>query len=103
MSLEALNAPPLVTAAGAALFAALPFLDHISTILPWSTLKVANTVAFGINVLAVSRPGRIDGQPQEQQHQDDEGNKDNDAPSEMDRLSPGRSGRTLVAPAGWYE
>lgn len=51
---------------------------------PWSAVRAANALSYAINVVAVSRPGRLDGE----------------AAIEDGELSP-QSGRTLVAPAGW--
>jgi len=54
---------------------------------PWSAVRAANALSYAINVVAVSRPGRLDGEAA------DDGDGDGE-------LSP-QSGRTLVAPAGW--
>lgn len=83
MSLSALNSPPLITTAGIGLGYALPFIEDMIMKSPWSAVRVANLLSYGINVISVSRPGRMDG----------EGAEDGE-------LSP-RRGKTLVAPAGW--
>jgi hypothetical protein len=88
MSLEALNYPPLVTAVGAGALVALPILEGVN--LSLLTLKCATVIAYWINFAAVSVPGRIDGAQAE-------------AREAMEQLSPGRQGRTLLSPAGWYE
>jgi hypothetical protein len=83
MSLSTLNSPPLVATAGIGLGYALPFVQKVIMKSPWSTVRIANLVSYGINFLAVSRPGRMDGEAVED-----------------GQLSP-RNGKTLVAPAGW--
>mmetsp|Transcript_8347 Transcript_8347/g.12855 ORF Transcript_8347/g.12855 Transcript_8347/m.12855 type:complete len:325 (+) Transcript_8347:148-1122(+) len=92
MSFAALNNPMLVAAGGLGGCAILPVLTNLvqSGSISWTVLKTANVVSYAMNVIAVSRPGRIDGQAQ----QEGTGN-------EMEQLSPGRNGRTLVAPSGW--
>jgi hypothetical protein len=83
MSLSALNSPPLIATAGAVLSYAMPSVDTMVSNTPWSVVRVANLISFGINFASVSRPGRMDGEAVED-----------------GQLSP-RNGKTLVAPAGW--
>lgn len=84
MSLSALNYPPLVASAGAALGLGLPAMERVISTSPWAVVRLATLASFGLNFIAVSRPGRLDGE----------------AAAEDGKLSP-RNGRTLVAPAGW--
>ena len=56
MSLSSFNNPPLVAALGAGAHLAFPYVQSLE--LSYSTLRVANLVSFGINVYAVSQPGR---------------------------------------------
>jgi hypothetical protein len=83
MSLSALNSPSLVTTAGVGLGYALPIVQDFVIKSPWSTVRIANLISFGINFTSVSRPGRLDGEA-----------------AQDGQLSP-RNGKTLVAPAGW--
>ena len=92
MSLSALNSPPLIAAVTGGALALFPVLEGMD--IPFATLKYGNLLAYCINFASVSVPGRIDGQ---QQAQALEGGQ-----SQMDQLSPGKAGRTLVAPSGWY-
>lgn len=100
MSLRNLS-PSLVTLAGVATMAGLPALDAILSSTSLAALKFINTAAFALNVGAVSVPGRLDGQ------QDDEMRKGELNPSKPD-ASGTASGvygqnrsRTLVDPSGW--
>jgi len=83
MSLSALNYPPLVALSGLGLGASLPILEKLVLNSPWNVVRIANLLAYGINFISVQRPGRLDGQA-----------------AEGGELAP-RTGRTLVAPAGW--
>lgn len=102
MSLQNLS-PPLVTLAGVATVAGLPALDALlSTGTSLSVLKYINLAAFALNVGAVSVPGRLDGQ------QDNEMRKGELNPSKPDDNNATASGvygrnrsRTLVDPSGW--
>jgi hypothetical protein len=58
--LAGLNSPPLVAVTGAAIVLGLPALELTSASL--AVLKGANVLAFVTNVVAVSAPGRLDGQ-----------------------------------------
>ena len=101
MSLRNLSSPPLVALAGVATMAGLPALDAILSGTPLAILKFINTGAFALNVGAVSVPGRLDGQ------QDDEMRKGELNPSKPN-ASETASGvygknrsRTLVDPSAW--
>ena len=101
MSLRTLS-PPLVTFAGVATVAGLPALDAILSTTSLKILKCINTAAFALNVGAVSVPGRLDGQ------QDDEMRKGELNPTKPDASNStastvyGRNrSRTLVDPSGW--
>ena len=61
--LTSLNAPPLVTAAGAAIAAGFPLIP--TGTLSLGLLQACNVLAFCVNMGAVSVPGRIDGQQQD--------------------------------------
>lgn len=84
MSLSALNSPPLVATTGLGLTYVLPQIENTIASCPWSTIRILNLLAYTINFVSVSRPGRMDGQ----------------SVADDGALSP-RNGRTLVAPAGW--
>lgn len=94
MSLAALNHPPLVAVLEAGAFALLPFVEtaFVDGTLSLTGVKAFNLVAYAANVVATSRPGRIDGSDQR---------IGKDEESEMIKLSTGNKGKTLVAPAGW--
>lgn len=83
MSLSALNYPPLVALSGLGLGASLPTIEQIAVRAPWTALRLVNLLAYGINVISVQRPGRLDSQA-----------------AEGGDLAP-RTGKTLVAPSGW--
>ena len=83
MSLAALNYPPLVALSGLGLGASLPAISQFAITSPWTTVRIVNLVSYGINLVSVGRPGRMDGQAV------DDG-----------ELAP-RTGKTLVAPSGW--
>jgi hypothetical protein len=87
-----LNKPPLVLGAGAAVLGALPFVTMSASTASLASLGMSNLAAFVINVAAVSVPGRIDGQAQEEMMVKDK--------TYQSVYSPGK-GRSLVAPAGW--
>jgi hypothetical protein len=91
MSLAALNAPPLIATAGAGTLLLLPMLEKFieDGAITWGALKAINACAYAMNFIAVQAPGRKE-------------HKTKTSPSkEMEPLSTGRKGRTLVAPAGW--
>jgi len=98
-ALSALNSPLLVAAGGVGSYALLPVLSKLAAdgTIPWNALKIANALSYAINFIAVSVPGRIDGQAQ----QSSDGKSSEKEGKEMEQLSPGRNGRTLVAPSGW--
>lgn len=79
-----MNYPPLVATTGLGLTYALPRIETAISHCPWPTIRVLNLLAYTLNFISVSRPGRMDGQ----------------STADDGVLSP-RNGRTLVAPAGW--
>lgn len=83
MSLSTLNYPPLVALSGFGLGAYFPVLGELAKNSPWATIRLACAISYGINVIAVSRPGRMDGEVDENGELAPTGNK------------------TLVAPSGW--
>jgi hypothetical protein len=106
--------PTLVAAAGGALVAGLPWAQTAAATAPLALLQVANLLAFGLNVAAVSVPGRIDGQQDDSMRQGDLNPSTEAAPPKnetsllqpptnrhyVETYSPAR-GRTLVSPSGW--
>jgi hypothetical protein len=82
-ALETLNNPALVVSAGAAAVSVLPAFEQacLSGRIPWSVLKTSNALLFLLNVLATSRPGRLDGESMDLK--------------KLPRVRP------LVFPAGW--
>jgi hypothetical protein len=112
MSLAAaLNAPPLIATAGAGTLLLLPILEKAieNEAIPWGAMKAVNACAYAVNFLAVQVPGRIDGMQQQQPGEKGnaaeatEATKKNQSSQskEMEPLSTGRMGKTLVAPSGW--
>lgn len=91
-----MNNPFLVAATGTGAIIGLPFVEKLVAegVISWAQLKAASTAAYFVQVVAVSIPGRIDGEVakaiQEEKSASDEGKS----------LTP-RNGQTLVAPAGW--
>jgi len=88
-SLAFLNAPPLVATIGAGTLASFSLVekivkDNAASIPSWS-LKAAVFLAYWINYVAVSVPGRLDGRQAE----------GGDAATQQ------RQGRSLVLPSGW--
>lgn len=85
----------MIAASGIVATALLPVLQKSS--LSLSTMKFLQLGSYSLNVFATSQPGRLDG-PQ----QDSMTNPKNDAADkQVSALSPGRRGRTLLAPKGW--
>lgn len=116
ISLEALNSPLLVAIAGAAGVLGLPFIESLAAdgVLSFAALKTANTACFAVQLVAVSIPGRIDGQVAEAMAEEKAGAKKGGAAEKLSisnrkeekEEKPGkiftpRNGRTLVSPAGW--
>jgi hypothetical protein len=104
-----------VVAAGATILIGLPMVNVAGHSL--GVLKLANIVAFAINLTAVSIPGRIDGQYDEAMQRgellegssskttplaskEDDGDSDNKDTTYRDAYSTFR-GRTLLASAPW--
>lgn len=100
-ALETLNSPPLVITAGVGTAFLLPILEKAieNGALSWAFCKSLNGCAYAVNFMATSVPGRMDGA----QQVEDESTKKKKRKSskEMEPISTGRRGRTLVAPAGW--
>lgn len=108
LSPSALNKPPLVLAAGAAIAGGLQVLPIGA--LSVGLLQVANLLAFAVNIASVSVPGRLDGAQQDAQVKQGVLN-----PSESSLLTSSSSGggnardrvieqlrlRSLVQPSGW--
>jgi hypothetical protein len=83
MSLSSLNYPPLVSLAGMGLGVSFPVLEKLAKESPWIAVRLATAISYGMNVVAVSRPGRMDGE------------------AVGDGELSTRRGKTLVAPSGW--
>ncbi|EEC51684.1 predicted protein [Phaeodactylum tricornutum CCAP 1055/1] len=109
MSLQALNSPPLIAVAGAAVLSAIPSLQAVGFSL--GSLQLLNAAAFATNVAAVSVPGRIDGQQDAEMRKEvlnpaepgsgNTSSKDNESCSTFSDVYSASRGRTLVSPAGW--
>lgn len=100
-----LNQPAAVAAAGTGALILLPFAEHLvaNGVFSWAQLRAASTAAYVIQVVAVSIPGRIDGEVAkaiEDEQKGGIGDAADAAADEGKKLAP-RNGRTLVAPAGW--
>lgn len=103
MSLAALNIPGLIASAGAAALAALPIAEQLvaADAIEWTTVRAATAIAYTVQIVAVSVPGRIDGEVAKAIEDERKGSASKSTASkEGKNLSPG-NGRTLVAPAGW--
>jgi hypothetical protein len=103
-ALSSLNAPPLVATAGVGTLLLLPVLEKLFEdhgAITWGALKAINACAYAINLIAVQALGRIDGQSSMQSGQGENDQNTLGPSKEMEPLSTGRNGRTLVAPAGW--
>jgi hypothetical protein len=93
MSLESFNYPPLIAALSVGTFGLLPSLHQANgAAISWTAVKVVNLAAYGLSLISVSRPGRYDGQ---------DPNSTDGAADGMEKMSTGKRGRSLVAPAGW--
>ena len=112
MSLRSMNSPPLVAMAGATLSIALPFLDAtLSSSASLALLKALNVAAFTTNVIAVTIPGRLDGQemrdfPTKNANSSTKStNESNPLLATKDEPSSATNklnhSRTLVNPSGW--
>jgi hypothetical protein len=97
MSLSTLNSPPLVAAVGGGIVGLIPIFTAME--IPLTALKYTNFLSYCVNVGAVSVPGRIDGQQQQERQINSQ--TDERKISEMEQLGPGRNGKSLVAPSGW--
>ena len=98
-AISALNSPPLVAGAGTAILLGLPMLEAATGAggVSLLALKALNVTAFGINVAAVSAPGRMDGQEQERALKQQDSSADDSKPNAVMAMRE----RTLVAPSGW--
>lgn len=98
--LSALNSPPLVASLGVVAatlgqgtLERLPFFVN--------NYKIVNVLAYVLNVIAVSLPGRFDGEvARELQEREKSGKGAQGVSKEAKMLTP-VEGRTLVAPSGW--
>lgn len=104
MSLAVLNQPAAIAAAGTGALILLPFAEHLVShgVFSFAQLKAAAAAAYVIQVVAVSIPGRIDGEVAKAIQDEKKGGMDISATTtdEGKKLAP-RNGRTLVAPSGW--
>jgi len=113
-----LNSPPLVAMAGASVAVGLPMLEAaLSSSASLTLLKSLNVAAFATNVVAVSIPGRLDGQQDDEMRKgnlnpekpnaDNASIKKEDSPlvENKDESSSSpyslNNSRTLVNPSGW--
>jgi len=108
-----LNQPQLVVAAGSTLALGLPVLKGFvaSSSSNLSKLACYNLLAFGINVVSVSIPGRLDGAEEivssaEEKKGDSNSNKSNDGKVDDTLLAVCKNmvesrARQLINPAGW--
>ena len=98
MSLSALNAPPLIATLSLGSYVLFPALRTTfeNKAISWTIVKTTNLCAYGLSVWSVSQPGRYDGQTIQ-----DTNASPGVAATEMEQMSPGRNGRTLVPPAGF--
>ena len=97
MSLSVINSPPLV-AGGGLLFSWLgsPLIQQFTTSAASSvtSVKIATLLSYALNFVAVSLPGRLDGEVAEEL-------KEAKAKGDGSSLSI-RNGSTFFVPAGWY-
>lgn len=101
----ALNSPVLVAGAGSALLVGLPFLQMAAALSAalLAVLKGSNAVAFIVNALSVSVPGRIDG-AQDEAMRHGELNPTSETPLIGSDSAPSYLAareRSIVTPAGW--
>jgi hypothetical protein len=101
MSLSSLNQSSILAASGITAGIALPLIEAAidNGSLSFGAVRILNGLLYGLNVYATSQPGRIDGQNQEEFGKGM--SSSSSSSKEMERLSPGSRGRTLVAPSGW--
>lgn len=104
MSLSELNQPAAVATVGTGALILLHFAEHLVShgVFSWAQLKAASAAAYCIQVVAVSAPGRIDGEVAKAIADEKKGGA-GISPTITDegmQLAP-RNGRTLVAPSGW--
>ena len=95
-----LNSPIVVLGSGTAVLLSLPTITSIcaaSGVSSLGLLQAANVVAFALNCAAVSVPGRVDGQAQNEM----QGGKTNASDATYKTIYSPNQGRSLIAPAGW--
>jgi hypothetical protein len=106
--LASINKPPLILATGVTLASGLPAIPAGAVSL--GLLQASNLLSFGINVAAVSVPGRLDGKHVEQMRQSklESSNEENEASPLQDDIDDSDFNdavklrlRSLVLPAGW--
>ena len=107
MSLSTLNNPSLIASAGmGSLYALKTSQELISAgLIPLITLKRVNLIAYIIQTIAVSVPGRLDDEVAKAMMEEKSNGDKKESKGTISEASkamlPG-TGRTLVAPAGWY-
>ena len=97
--LNKLNSPVIVLGSGAAVLFSLPTVTSLCATSGASSLgllQTANLMAFALNCVAVSVPGRIDRQAQDKI----QGKANSNDETYRTVYSPNQ-GRSLIAPAGW--
>jgi len=106
--LEGLNNPSLVASAGAATVALLPALQQAFVTAPWPVIQRTNAAVYALNVIATSRPGRLDGQSQRQQTKVERAHSATQSSgftkkvdTTKDAAAIIRKDTSLVNPAGW--
>jgi len=101
--LSQLNTPTTVAATASAVALGLPFATAFCTTasVPLGVLQAANVTAYAVNCAAVSVPGRLDGQEQDDMVGASKKKENDKSDATYQTIySPGQ-GRSLIAPAGW--
>jgi hypothetical protein len=103
MSLSSLNRPHLIAGLGVGLHIAFPYVASMN--LSYTTLRLVNLITYGMNTIATSMPGRIDGEQQAKEkelgtNKSKVEESESDSAMSMKDLSP-TTGKTLFAPSGW--
>lgn len=103
-----LNTPPLVAAAAGALAVGLPAATTLAGTASPGLLQAANVIAYALNCAAVSVPGRIDSQAQDElqgtgtaKKSDGDGDKKKEDDATYQNVYSPSQGRSLITPAGW--
>jgi len=81
---SAINTPPITVTAVIILLVASPTIDNLLISAPWSAVRIASFLAYVINFIATSRPGKLDVEI-----------------SADGTVASPRNGKTLLAPAFW--